>query len=223
MKYIFVDFEMHPIDRKYQEERAICQCEIIEFGAVVLDEDYCEISSFKEYVKPQYTKEVCTRISVLTKITASMLDNARKFADVFECFLDWCESFRDEYVIYAWSENDLNQIRKEAQLKRMVWNKKGYKLIENWIDFQKDYCELVKAESPLSLEKALNLVGQCFLGERHDALCDARNMADLFMVTRDTKEVRRLLRLIKGACDDKIVRSSFLLGEIFDFTTFQLA
>ena len=51
MKHIFVDFEMHPIAKEFQNERKICPCEIIEFGAVMLDDDFIEISSFKELDK----------------------------------------------------------------------------------------------------------------------------------------------------------------------------
>ena len=53
MKHIFVDFEMHPIAKEYKEEKVICQREIIEFGAVMLDESFKEITSFKAFVQPE--------------------------------------------------------------------------------------------------------------------------------------------------------------------------
>jgi hypothetical protein len=45
MKTIFVDFEMNPINTSFKEARQICKNEIIEIGAVLLDEDSKEISS----------------------------------------------------------------------------------------------------------------------------------------------------------------------------------
>ena len=55
MKAVFVDFEMNPIGRDQKEARRICKGEIIEIGAVKIDEDGKEISSYKEYVLPEYT------------------------------------------------------------------------------------------------------------------------------------------------------------------------
>ena len=39
MKAVFVDFEMNPIGRDQKEARRICKGEIIEIGAVKIDED----------------------------------------------------------------------------------------------------------------------------------------------------------------------------------------
>ena len=38
MKYIFLDLEMNPVKREFKEVRKCCSREIIEFGAVMLDE-----------------------------------------------------------------------------------------------------------------------------------------------------------------------------------------
>lgn len=43
MKYIVVDLEMNPIQSKLKQERKICKNEIIQIGAVCLNEDYDEI------------------------------------------------------------------------------------------------------------------------------------------------------------------------------------
>ncbi|MGN9136212.1 hypothetical protein ACTNDG_12440 [Clostridium sp. HCP1S3_B4] len=52
MKYIFVDFEMNPIDKKHCNICNKCSREIIEIGAVMLDEDFNKVSSYKSFVKP---------------------------------------------------------------------------------------------------------------------------------------------------------------------------
>ena len=52
MHHIFVDFEMNHIAGQYEEERSFSKMEIVEIGAVMLDEHYQEISSFQSYVKP---------------------------------------------------------------------------------------------------------------------------------------------------------------------------
>ena len=49
MKYVFVDFEMNEIDRKYRKIRRECANEIVQIGAVMLDEELNEIGEFREY------------------------------------------------------------------------------------------------------------------------------------------------------------------------------
>ena len=73
MKAVFVDFEMNPIGRDQKEARRICKGEIIEIGAVKIDEDGKEISSYKEYVLPEYTTAMNQTCQELTGITMKML------------------------------------------------------------------------------------------------------------------------------------------------------
>ena len=42
MNYIIVDFEMNPIAKEYIAEKQICRSEIIEIGAVIMDENYMD-------------------------------------------------------------------------------------------------------------------------------------------------------------------------------------
>ena len=39
MRYIFVDFEMNPVSEKFPEIKKQCKREIIEIGAVMLNEE----------------------------------------------------------------------------------------------------------------------------------------------------------------------------------------
>lgn len=43
MKHVVVDLEMNGLAKEYKEERKIWGREVIEIGAVVLDDDYHEI------------------------------------------------------------------------------------------------------------------------------------------------------------------------------------
>ena len=38
MKYVVIDLEMNPIASVYMAERTICKLEVIEIGAILLDE-----------------------------------------------------------------------------------------------------------------------------------------------------------------------------------------
>ena len=129
-----MDFEMNQIDNSHPDELKICKNEIIEIGAVKLDDTYKEIDSFKTYVKPGITP-VTSRITNLTGITNEMVDDAPDFAIAMDRFIAWGLSAD---VIYAWSENDLRQFNRERKLKSYN-NPDAQKLASKWKDFQKEY------------------------------------------------------------------------------------
>lgn len=185
MRYIFVDFEMHPINKRYKAEREICKNEIIEIGAVMLDDDYEEISSLKKYVKPVYNVSMFNHIAALTGIKGSALQNAESFYEMLKDFIDWCLYDGGDFMIYAWSANDLEQVLGEAKLKNICLDERDKQIIDKWVDFQDEYCKIIGAQSVVSLEKALYFAAIPFEGARHDALDDARNTAELFIATRN--------------------------------------
>ena len=61
MKHIVIDLEMNKIARS-SEARKICKSEIIEIGAVMLDENLQEIGNFRTYVKPEYNDKIAAEI-----------------------------------------------------------------------------------------------------------------------------------------------------------------
>ena len=69
MNYIIVDFEMNPLANEYSEEKKLCFSEIIEIGAVIMDEDFLVLGEFKTLVKPQYNDCISKRYETLTGIT----------------------------------------------------------------------------------------------------------------------------------------------------------
>ena len=211
MKYIVVDLEMNPISREYKEERKICRQEIIEIGAVVLDENFLVLGEFKTLVKPQFNQEIYKKYETLTGISTDMVSGAPCFKDAFEMFQNWCESYHDSYEMLAWSENDYNQIVAEMKLKGISDIK-----VEEWCDFQKEFTDKLGVERPLALDKALNYAGVSFEGKRHDALCDARATAELVAIIRNEEKCKIVLNYVLEAFKPKSVSGT--LGEMFDFS-----
>lgn len=118
MNYIVVDFEMNPVAGEYREERQICRSEIIEIGAVIMDESFIVLGEFKTLVKPQYNDSIYKKYETLTGISTQMVYGAPTFAIAYEMFVNWCESYGNDYEVYAWSENDYNQLTAEMELKQ---------------------------------------------------------------------------------------------------------
>lgn len=214
MNYIIVDFEMNPVAGEYKEERKICRSEIIEIGAVILDESFLVLGEFKILVKPQYNHCIQKKYETLTGITTQMVSGAPEFATAYELFVNWCESYGSEYEVYAWSENDYNQLTAEMKLKQYE-NKDKMHLLENWFDFQKEYVQKLGLERIISLEKALNYAGVDFDGRMHDALCDAKNTAELFAIVRNEERCNIVLKTVMDVLKPKNVSST--LGDMIDF------
>ena len=210
MKRIFVDLEMHPIERHHRDKRRICATETIEIGAVMLDENNREISSFCEYVRPAYTSTIYPQYEQLTGISYDMVESAGSFEEVLGRFLDWCG---EDCCIYSWSENDLIQIRQEAQLKGIPVTGALARLLSHWVDYQQEFDDLLGITRSMSLKEAVRLGGLDFDGRAHDGLIDARNTGNLFRSLQDENTVRRL----RGSVSVSDEPLEFSLGDIFNF------
>ena len=214
MNYIIVDFEMNPVSGEHKEERQICRCEIIEIGAVIMDESFVVMGEFKTLVKPQYNASIYKRYETLTGISTQMVHDAPTFATAYEMFVNWCESYGSDYEVYAWSENDYNQLIAEMELKQYAKADK-MRPLENWFDFQKEYTEKLGLERIMSLEKALDYAGIAFEGHMHDALCDAKNTAELFAIVHNEERCNAVLKAVMDVLKPKNISSA--LGDMIDF------
>ena len=155
MKHIAIDLEMNTLDKKFKDEKKICGREIIQIGAVLLDDRYQEIGSFNTLVKPQYNERIERKFEKLTGITTEMVQNAPVFAEAIRQFLSWCHSIKDDIRIYQWSESDCEQIIKELELKRICLDSRGIKLLKNCHDLQKEYGETLGLSKAVSLKECM--------------------------------------------------------------------
>ena len=221
MKHIVVDLEMNNIRQK-SEARRICTMETIEIGAVMLDDNLQEISSFRTYVKPEYSDGIEKKITNLTGITDDMVLNAPKFNEALRMFTNWCLGTGDDVTIYAWSESDYAQISKEMILKGYeLSGGEEYLLGYEWSDFQREFDTNLGFEKKLSLKTALDIAGIDFSGREHDALDDARNTAELLQIVRDEELFDKTLRKIKEFMEPKDIGST--IGDLIDFSAFACA
>ena len=214
MNYIIVDLEMNPVAKQFKEERTISRMEIIEIGAVIMDENFLVLGEFKTLVKPQFNDEIYKKYEPLTGISTNMVSTAPAFSTAYEMFVNWCESYGKEYEVYAWSENDYNQLVAEMTQKNYS-NENMKKPLKHWNDFQKEYSEKLGLERIMSLENALYCAGMDFEGRQHDALCDAKNTAKLFALVHDETKCEKMLKSVLDVFKAKHITGT--LGEMFDF------
>ncbi|MCD8238638.1 MAG: exonuclease domain-containing protein [Clostridiales bacterium] len=222
MMHIFIDTEMNPVSREFCKIRKVCKNEIIQIGAVMLDENSRIAEKLRVFVKPQWCSEIIPRITDLTGITSAMVANAEKFETVIEKFSAWCSKYGSDYIVHAWSEHDLSQVKKELKVKNIEITDNISNLLNNWSDFQTEFCQLIKSTKLLSLEKALTLTGHSFKGKIHDALWDAQNTSELFVLSQDKTNLTETISLIEDTVNNN-KDMTFKLGDIFDFSSFEFS
>lgn len=106
MNYIILDMEWNqPRNRGYLIERPVALYgEIIQIGAVKVDEALNTIDTFDKFIKPVYYTEMRRDLMELTGITNEDLEHAEGFEKVFRDFMEWCG---DDSAIVTWSDSDL--------------------------------------------------------------------------------------------------------------------
>ena len=139
MKYIVLDLEMNPIHKDYKEKKKICRSEIIQIGAVALDDSFQESDSFLTYVKPQYNDTITEVIQNLTGISTEMVQTAPDFRQALRLFFIWCRHFEDEFLLIQWSNSDKKQVEREMRLKEYAPDPEEESIMDSWYDFQEEF------------------------------------------------------------------------------------
>lgn len=215
MEIVLVDFEMNPINREYKAERKIAKNEIIEIGAVKVD-DACNITSrFRCYVKPQLNT-VQKNITRLTGITDDDVADAPFFKEALENFMEWIG--KDKTKIYSWSNTDKEQLFNEAALKLSDGKDCLLPTFRRWIDLQKIFSRLMGFDHPVKLVNALGILKVDFNGVEHSALIDAENSADLLILLRN-KEKFTEIRAKNHITYNSKQMNSFTLGDMIKVKT----
>lgn len=116
MKYIVFDLEWNqPIDGKSQSDRKL-PFEIIEIGAVKLDEEKNKIAEFSEIVRPQVYKELNVHIRKILNVTMKELQQGQTFPKVMNRFRKWCG---EDMVFCIWGTQDLTELQRNISFYKM--------------------------------------------------------------------------------------------------------
>ena len=169
--------------------------EIIQIGAVMLNETYEMVSRFSTYVKPRYGK-IDPFIATLTGISERAIKNAPDIEAALEEMLLWIGE--NNVYFYSWSDNDYYQIRNEIQYK-CSRNSRWEEMLDQskWIDYQKEFGERLESTRLYKLAEALDLSEIDTEGNLHDGLDDALNTARLIGKLEMHKNYRTVLERIR--------------------------
>lgn len=111
MNYIVLDLEWNQSGEKEQADERL-HFEIIEIGAVCLNDQKKMISEFSRLVKPQVYHELHKITSKLIHMQMQELEHGQPFVEVMQAFLDWCG---DDYIFCTWGPLDLTELQNNMQ------------------------------------------------------------------------------------------------------------
>ena len=186
--------------------------EIIQIGAVKMNEAYDILDTFSTYVKPRYGK-VDRFIGTLTGISERTIKNAPDIEEALLQMIGWIDD--TEAVFYSWSSTDYFQIRNEIQLKCHE-NGKWAGILDqaNWIDYQAKLGKRLEAANPMKLSEALDLAEIDTEGRLHDGSDDALNTARMIAKLEQQKDYKTLIERIRANEKDKEPLTASL-GDLF--------
>lgn len=174
MNYIVFDLEWNqsPGGKKYSNSRL--PFEIIEIGAVKMNEQREVVDVFQRLVKPQVYNWIHDSIHEVIHVDYKDLADGEPFQQAVREFLKWCG---EEYVFCTWGNQDVMELQRNMKYYGMLSLLPGP---VTYYDVQKIYgiCH-EEAGGRRSLEFAIDQMGIPKAQDFHRALTDARYTGDI--------------------------------------------
>lgn len=171
MEYIVLDMEWNQALNfsEMVKEPVFLTGEIIQIGAIKLNQTLEVVDSFNERIAPQYYTELHPKVAEITKLSNRDLQKGKGFHTVFNSFCDWCG---DDFVFLVWGTEDLRILRKNMDLHNIDTS-----FMPPCFNLQNIFVDQVTHDTKqYALANALAIVGEVPF-DSHDALNDARSTA----------------------------------------------
>lgn len=152
------------------------EMEIIEIGAVILDENNEERGRYQAFIRPTKNPILTDFCKELTTIKQSDVDSADTFVNVMIEFQKWISETcgRNDYVFHSWGNFDKNILKRQCDEE----NLRGVKMLNNHVNAKEEFGKHNKIK-PCGVGAALKYKGLEFEGIPHRACSDAHNIARL--------------------------------------------
>lgn len=189
MNYIVVDFEFNQaydfeLNQKVKSNPEL-PFEIIQMGAIKLNEDFEEIETLNILIKPSVYTPLNPHVSQLTNITDADLETRglKDFETGLKVFLEFCGD--DRPVLCIWGKNDISTLYKNTE----YHNIKNLNLPVEYINLQDYTSKKLKhfSGTHIGLKNAVTQLNLDLGLEFHDALNDAKYTAEIFKIYKNTR------------------------------------
>ena len=190
MQFVIFDFEWNCVtlgkDRHLNE--------IIEIGAVKLDEKFTETDRFSSFVRPKFTNKLNKYVKNLTHINEEDLKKASDFVTVLSEFEKF--SSGDDTVFLSWSDTDMHVLSENC---RQFLSADSAGFICKYADLQRYAMKFLKTETKnqVSLSNAAEQFGISNEGlSLHRACDDSRLCAKILQKTYDKRQFAGYIRVL---------------------------
>ncbi|HBJ1650874.1 TPA: exonuclease domain-containing protein [Clostridium botulinum] len=184
MNYIIYDLEYNQINTENSRLSKTMKInrpwnfifEIIQIGAIKLDENLKYVSNFKMYVKPKFLPKIDKHVLELMQVDENYIKlNGLPFNKVFKEFIHFIGE--EKTTLITWSNNDLPILRSNISAWKISYSLKKHINI----DLQKVVMNKHNLSKQISLKKVLDMYNisnnNCKL---HDAYTDASLTKEIF-------------------------------------------
>lgn len=174
MNYIIIDLEWNQCPQGKEKENPQLPFEIIEIGAVKMDESKRVIDTFSALINPQVYQRIHHRTMDIIGVRIAQLRQAQPFPVVIKDFLNWCGT---DYMFCTWGSMDLAELQRNMQFFNV---KNPFKKPLFFYDVQKLYSLLYgDGKVRISLQGAAKALGLDIDAFFHRALNDAYYTAEI--------------------------------------------
>lgn len=200
MNYIIMDLEWN---NSYMKSTQKFINEIIEIGAVKLDENMKEIDTFSELIKPVVSRKLRSRIKNLTHITNDEIKTGKPFTKVIKEFEKWVG---EDAIFLTWGDTDIRTLLTNF---KVFLQKEDISFIRKYADLQR-YCQcFINMENVQ--QAGLSYAAECLQIDaekfpHHRALDDSLLSAECL---KKTFNVEKLNEFVKICNEDFYARLAF--------------
>ncbi|TRX62560.1 exonuclease domain-containing protein [Fulvivirga sp. M361] len=170
MNYIIFDLE----STCWENNRTITR-EIIEIGAVRVNEQKVVVGEFNAFIRPVIHPELSDFCKRLTTITQDEVDQAQTFPDIIVDFKKWI-NVDSKYLLCSWGYYDKSQLINDSRIHELDtdWTK-------NHLSLKHRYAEIKALSRPVGMKGALKLEKIHLDGVHHRGIDDAKNISKIFI------------------------------------------
>ncbi|MEL6591552.1 MAG: 3'-5' exonuclease [Bacteroidota bacterium] len=172
MNYIIFDLEA----TCWRDRGSGYQSEIIEIGALSINQAQQIQSEFSQFVRPQIHPLLSPFCTELTTITQEDVDTAADFPTVLQDFQDWIKQNGEPYLLCSWGFYDRKQLTKDCEYHGLATD-----WLASHISVKHQYAKLTHARRPMGMSAALKREKLQLEGTHHRGIDDARNIAKIFL------------------------------------------
>ncbi len=171
MKWIILDLEA-----TCWKDRRKKPNEIIEIGALCVDNTREVLEEYQTFVQPQVHPVLSDFCTELTSITQEMVANAPPYPDAHRAFTSWIRGFEDEYVLCSWGFYDRKQLASDCTLHGL-----DTEWLNRHISLKHQYPRIAGTDRKQGIKAVLKQEQLPMEGTHHRGIDDARNINKVFL------------------------------------------